>query len=110
MVYHSNSKCSQPNILRIQSENKERKNKQDSHYYLRDNSRFSFNSSERTRKQHTPENPIAASHSAQDDIFFLILHEQFLYHRIRIYTEEKAKVVAAVLGTELIQFLAALQI
>ena len=31
-------------------------------------------------------------------------------HRRRIYTEEKAKVVAAVWGTELIQFLATLQI
>ena len=32
------------------------------------------------------------------------------YHRRRIKTEEKAKVVAAVWGTELIQFLAALAI
>ena len=31
-----------------------------------------------------------------------------LYHRRRIKTDEKAKVVAAVWGTELIQFLAAL--
>ena len=32
----------------------------------------------------------------------------FINHRKRIKTEEKAKVVAAVWGTELIQFLAAL--
>ena len=37
----------------------------------------------------------------------IILHT---FHRKRIYTEEKAKVVAAVWGTELIHFLAAQQI
>ena len=35
---------------------------------------------------------------------------QLVYHRRRIKTEEKAKVVAAVWGTELIQFLATLDI
>ena len=32
----------------------------------------------------------------------------YYFHRIRIYTEEKAKLVAAVWGTEFIQCLAAL--
>ena len=34
----------------------------------------------------------------------------YYFHRIRIYTEEKAKLVAAVWGTEFIQCLAALVI
>ena len=37
-------------------------------------------------------------------------HRDTIEHRRKIYTEEKSKVVAAVWGTELIQFLAALQI
>ena len=38
------------------------------------------------------------------------LNSILLYSKIRIKTEEKAKVVAAVCGTELIQFLAVLDI
>ena len=34
----------------------------------------------------------------------------FPHHRIRIYTEDNAKIVAAVWGTEFIQFLAALPV
>ena len=36
------------------------------------------------------------------------VERELLSHRRRIYTEEKAKVVAAVWGTEFIDFLAAL--
>ena len=38
------------------------------------------------------------------------IHVQYCSHGTRIYTEEEAKVVAAVQGTEFIKFLAALQI
>ena len=38
------------------------------------------------------------------------MYIQYCSHGTRIYTEEEAKVVTAVWGTEFIQFLAALQI
>ena len=54
------------------------------------------------------------SHSKQDkSVCTLCTHLKIfrqLSHRRRIYKEEKAKVVAAVLGTEYIQFLAALAV
>ena len=37
-----------------------------------------------------------------------VVDSLYVYHRIRIYTEEKAKVVAAYWGTELLKFLASL--
>ena len=43
-------------------------------------------------------------------IYKIYVSTDTVLHRIRIYTEERAKIVAAVWGTELIQFLAALQI
>ena len=62
------------------------------------------------------EDPSTDSRSKDDLTLLLVIslalaaRPQNLNHRRRIYTEENAKVVAAVWGTEFIKFLAALGI
>ena len=45
-----------------------------------------------------------------NSLYSSILHTRMLWHRRRIYAEEKAKVVAGVWGTDFIPYLAALAI
>ena len=45
-----------------------------------------------------------------NSLYSSILHTRMLWHRRRIYAEEKAKVVAGVWGTDCIPYLAALAI